>query len=633
MSKTIIWCGAGISIPSGMPAGFSLTWKWLETLLPDAAYAELVKLYTGYGKWLNSSVQRMETVVPAPRLEQVIEDAVKIFGTQVLDNLSFFKEVQPNPMHHMLARAGLSSDCLVVTTNFDDAIEKAANRRLNVHRLNTMGNCSETGLWKIHGCISEPNETLGHSIRNLLQGLKPTFDSTLRKLLQDPNNEIIFIGYSGSDSFDVNPFFLSIAKSIRARVTWIEHSRDTHEPQDLIPALFSSQKINLILRAAAFSIQRRVIQVNTETWLKSRFPQWASEFTPIYSNLKWQDFWLKWIPDDASKNLYAASVFATIGHGPKALNWALRAINTGISITTPQAERILLNGLRDCGMYAIEVKLRHKLQMSLPISAHDWNRARQYTASLFLARKEIFAIMEYRRLFKIVLSQRNIPDDVSEEIVWMLHDYGRFLCSVVRKIQSLPKLVGLIANYTVKAWLGGEIRLIHDYVLSRLKRHIHSPHIYAGFDEMLKDLAFAHMDKPTNHYIKRAVELDITPAMPHQDQLSQMTSEDLFQESNSMLGQANILRNSSERSVGWIPITTMRARDDLRAASILQFKKAYLLSRLIQDYIGMLKSLKILNELLPKDAPRWDRHSQRVRKCLDKRISEIGGEITTIQLA
>lgn len=245
-SKTIFWVGAGVGAdsPCNLPLGNVLTDAFLYAMLGDKAedfilywnnYIPAIRDCVRNGIWSEPLCRTQYTVADVksgeawerPRLEFVIgevnkldqefcgisfenpENVKRYRRQQSIESLAHFAEAEPNLLHYWLAdfaRAG----AMIITANFDICIEKAIDGD------NKLSVCDgvkgiETGagfIYHFHGVATDEDmqNNLGATVNNISKRLPERFTDRLVKYFED-GYDIVFVGYSGLDFFDVYPFF------------------------------------------------------------------------------------------------------------------------------------------------------------------------------------------------------------------------------------------------------------------------------------------------------------------------------------------------------------------------------------------------------------------------------------------
>ncbi|MHA1459712.1 MAG: tetratricopeptide repeat protein [Promethearchaeota archaeon] len=211
--------GAGISLspPSSLPTGNMILTNLIKLATPSDYYDELIELTNPNRKDKKSSGDFL-------RFEQVMEVIHHNLDPK-LQILDFIGEVNsPNRNHEFLAKAARQGD-LIFTTNFDHLIEQALVEDLDsVSRVIPVITESEflneyaendIPIYKLHGSIlniltgESTRDTLGATLERIGLGAEDAFslEDWKRNPLERATKEhdLVIIGYSGSDSFDVMP--------------------------------------------------------------------------------------------------------------------------------------------------------------------------------------------------------------------------------------------------------------------------------------------------------------------------------------------------------------------------------------------------------------------------------------------
>jgi tetratricopeptide (TPR) repeat protein len=170
------------------------------------------------------------------RLEVLLEIARQGVGNHVLRVLSVLEQGLPNAYHYALATA-LQAGHTVITTNFDQMIERAYARLYPLNRLvvvDSEQDCrrltaqasSRPLLFKVHGSLRDARgRTWYESIQMTLASLANGLSRDKRRLLEFlfHRRDIIFMGYSGRDDFDLTPFIMSATEA--GRYFWSKYQR------------------------------------------------------------------------------------------------------------------------------------------------------------------------------------------------------------------------------------------------------------------------------------------------------------------------------------------------------------------------------------------------------------------------
>lgn len=217
--KIAIFCGAGISIesPSNLPSGWNLRNYLLEKLIDDNKdQKKITELF-------ESSKYPFEAFI------QTIEGNLSIIEMFPL----LFEKGKPNKNHFFLATLMKESHVNnIMTTNFDEKIE-AALEDLDVNcsvyfsekdyeEINSK--MSQSNIFKIHGTIKDIS-----SIRSTIESISSrnpilARNKILELFFKNLSTDILIIGYSASDEFDINPLLHTI-KSDNS-IYFIKHTKD-----------------------------------------------------------------------------------------------------------------------------------------------------------------------------------------------------------------------------------------------------------------------------------------------------------------------------------------------------------------------------------------------------------------------
>lgn len=233
IENCVFWVGAGISRPNptALPLGWDLTKFALKETCGESVQNKVFEIWGNANQLAQTSMDNPTPLGTIPRLESIlgeIDDVQKkLIGHKFnfLNGFSAFPEAPYNQNHFHLANL-LHRGATIVTTNFDLCIQKAyfdltnAKDQLTpelengIYLYTSQSNNTVGNLWHIHG-ISKEITSLGATVRKVKEGIPQSFQQYLDKIF-DEGKLVIFLGYSASDSFDVNIYFqnnLSVAKS------------------------------------------------------------------------------------------------------------------------------------------------------------------------------------------------------------------------------------------------------------------------------------------------------------------------------------------------------------------------------------------------------------------------------------
>lgn len=223
--RLAILVGAGVSVnePSCRPTAFQFLSAFYDVCLPESCDRNL---------FLSASFDL--------RFESVLGIVEQRFDNN-LDILKLFSQGTSNHNHrciNVLAQQG----ALIITTNFDTLIESAGSQHseyaLRVEEQDfrdvIASKPMRSGLpefWHLHGIVVDPrsksncSHTVVASIKNCwlskdLFRLDRSKGQALRQALSE--RDLLVIGYSGSDDFDIAPALEEIQSE--RRVVWVHHS-------------------------------------------------------------------------------------------------------------------------------------------------------------------------------------------------------------------------------------------------------------------------------------------------------------------------------------------------------------------------------------------------------------------------
>lgn len=217
LQECAIFCGAGISLNSGLPVVSQFLNYVLESINVEKANIE---------KILNSNLP-FESFIQTIKEESGIDHILDIFS-----------KGEPNTNHLFIAQLVKQGNLKTIfTTNFDTLIETAFKNKGLVENIdfkvyksekdfkNIKWNDSVVKIIKIHGCISDKKEmaiTLELVAKQILvENKNNAVASFFSKKI---NPKIIVLGYSCSDVFDISPLIESIDKD-KSKIYFIEHSQ------------------------------------------------------------------------------------------------------------------------------------------------------------------------------------------------------------------------------------------------------------------------------------------------------------------------------------------------------------------------------------------------------------------------
>ena len=215
-----IFCGAGISLNSGLPLANDMIKSILDTLPMDVA-------------------DRDEVTKSNIPFEAFIETLLQF--TDISRLLDIFSLGIPNSNHILIARIAKEGYLnTILTTNFDQLIEKAFEKEGLIRSKDFMVYYNEEqfsgidfkkidngiiNIFKIHGTVEDKE-----SIRTTLKAvanrkLSEKRMKIIRYLFSNgEHKKILILGYSCSDEFDITPQIQSLGKT-QKEIFFVEHSK------------------------------------------------------------------------------------------------------------------------------------------------------------------------------------------------------------------------------------------------------------------------------------------------------------------------------------------------------------------------------------------------------------------------
>src|SRR4051812_35045832 len=214
--RTLFWSGAGISVdaPTHGPKGEDL----VQRALAHAFLPSVARTLAWYYRTLGTVRERPGLPRRSPRLETVLQVVEAVHGEEGLADLLTDLDAQPNPLHRFFADH-LSRGGSHVTMNFDTCIERAGR-----------GDWKPGALLHVHGELGSGG--VGATLARIERSLPREIRDPLREMLLAPRiRSIVFVGYSGLDFFDIDPFLASLPTDslIGRDVLWIDHQSDLLE--------------------------------------------------------------------------------------------------------------------------------------------------------------------------------------------------------------------------------------------------------------------------------------------------------------------------------------------------------------------------------------------------------------------
>ncbi len=287
--KLSILAGAGISsqMPTNLPLAFNLS----STVVNSICKPYFID---------DKEIDIIEKYIQDVRLEMVFSIIEKTLGQDIYIPISFFEDASPNKNHYIIAelvRDGLVDT--ILTTNFDLAFEKAFeelkipyNVIIKESDYSYVNKDTQVSIIKLHGTITKikPQEKVQVLIENV--GKPFTFNkyNYLEKILQE--NDLLVLGYSGRDDFDIYPLLLNTMSE--KAVTWVVHKNQKELDISEINNNLNLAHIQRIMLKRGNNSQ--ILEADTtkflEKLLTNRFPIAKFEFGD--DNIDWENKVIEW---------------------------------------------------------------------------------------------------------------------------------------------------------------------------------------------------------------------------------------------------------------------------------------------------------------------------------------------------
>ncbi|RPI18643.1 MAG: hypothetical protein EHM58_04875 [Ignavibacteriae bacterium] len=329
-----IFCGAGVSFNSGLPLANSLRNYILKKLGINNYEIDI----------LNNSSYPFEAFMELLENEASIEEI-----------LAIFKNGKPNTNHYLiaeLAKRGFITN--ILTTNFDLLFETAFNNSglkkgyhynvfLNENDFEKINWCdNKIKLIKIHGCVSKKDE-LAVTMKQVatrkhcqckLEVINKFFSKSI-------NNNIIVLGYSCSDIFDISPQIQNLDKD-KSYIYLIDHHKQSNcnENVNIIEEISMNVEKNPFTK-----YDGKRIKINTDTLIKCIWESLIKKpYKKIYyPQISWPYTIDKWYNKTINENtlcfksLIIARLLYNIGQYKLSLDHFQKAINDALYFNHPKA--------------------------------------------------------------------------------------------------------------------------------------------------------------------------------------------------------------------------------------------------------------------------------------------------------
>ncbi len=371
----IFWTGAGISLdsPSNLPSGWSLTEDVVNKFCIDGTWKKLRDyLRKADIDDANGNIKEI------PRLESIFGSAVSMLGyNDALECLNEFDTI-PNTIHHFFAHH-ISAGGKHVTLNLDLCIKKAINISVPHAEYNiidpeddSIDHSKEGLILHLHGRIGNSYKKLGITIESITYGVSQQIKLLLLKLLKE-KSAIIFCGYSGSDFFDVNPFFRNLKGEIELydkNIIWIDHT----DKEDVLTTYHGSKtKKDILDSLSSCNANVYVYKTKTINVIKKLSTQWSFPSADITDKGKKIEMIIDL--EEWKKALVTAKIFVSMGLGVEVLKMTPRIVeyiddykkycDSKSDLDEFSAENRILyiinEAMREVGLYQDANKISHKI--------------------------------------------------------------------------------------------------------------------------------------------------------------------------------------------------------------------------------------------------------------------------------
>jgi len=323
-----IFCGAGISYNSGLPLVNNLLRYILNVIEVNEIDSEKI----------------LQSNLPFEAFIQTLSGE-----SDVNDLLDIFSKGKPNNTHRFIAlliKLGFVKN--IITTNFDTLIEQALSEigfeKENHFDVYSSDKDFEKIDWdytrikiiKIHGCISNKDEmeiTLDLIARRFISQNKHNIISSF--FSKKINQNVLFLGYSCSDLFDITPQINSILNN-QSEIIFIEHSVD--DTNFCVEEVSKKEFKNPFYKYKGLRFY-----VNTDILVNKFWEKFSSEDYPTYPlvNIDWKTNINAWIIkgikySEAIKNQLKAKLFYDIGE----YNISIETWEQGLAIAQKEKNQL-----------------------------------------------------------------------------------------------------------------------------------------------------------------------------------------------------------------------------------------------------------------------------------------------------
>ena len=557
--EVLLWSGAGVSVapPTNLPSGRTLTQIVVESTCLPGTWGKLINEYFIPANITDAGGISKEF----PRLEAVLESVTSVIGLDALSAISMCGHAPPNNRHKIIANH-VKDGGTHITTNFDRCIELCLPSPFH------------TRVIHLHGIYDSSSlANLGARLSTIAAGLPSDVTQQLSDLLSSSRG-LAFLGYSGSDFFDINPFFRSLYTRLvdlsHLQVVWLKHARGTPVSQPWLPGLPGSVILKPLQDCGAAITY---MEGDADLFLHELASAWslpsaAVSWGPVPSSSASRAI------SPSERLLATAQLFTSMGIGKEVvkLQRELEGLSRQCSRDSQGWIRVhffLNDGYRNLGRYSDAIKLAKKIAgrsgYSILLSTHRlagdcWLRGDHYRAARYFL-SAFFMSRRWLRSPYISANERSkIIREQAEVRIAALH----WLRDVGRHSKLLSPLSTFLALCILKAVFRS--------------RHLieNSPHALTKLARLHEELDASRSGIPYPADIQERF-----PGLRH-----------VYQETDSIIGTVNYLRRD-----------LTKAYEKCRNINVLDVDHLYFLSRLIDDRPGMLKAALLRRAALNENTP------------------------------
>jgi hypothetical protein len=251
-----ILTGAGISVP--MPSGLPLQFEILKSLMN-------LDWFEGNEKFPFTDENIITKINSALRLEHILSIFHEWGGHDPGKLITQFRDTPPNWYHHQIAFLAKNNYIRrIFTTNFDICLEKALDIQqvpyIQIADKSDYARADAGALWviKLHGTVCPPSSKIPvKGLVSTLESMRIKTDDWKIQCLSESINHfgLICLGYSGRDSFDINPV---LRRKKEQRILWVNHKTANSATSS------TNSEINHTLQFSQFKVP---VEIDTTTFL------------------------------------------------------------------------------------------------------------------------------------------------------------------------------------------------------------------------------------------------------------------------------------------------------------------------------------------------------------------------------